>query len=106
MRALQDIRYSVANRIETYATTNLSGLWKLVQRLPAAHRRVNQMLIDRAILKIPTRPNPLSTMAGYTSWASLTDRTLTAATSPRRRSAPTASRRRRTWRRSSTERAR
>ena len=31
-------------------------------------------LIDRAILKIPTRPNPLSTVADYTSWASLTDR--------------------------------
>ena len=75
MRALQDIRYSVANRLETYVTTNLSGLWKLVQRVPAVHRRVNGMLIDRAILKIPTRPNPLSTMAGYTSWASLTDRT-------------------------------
>jgi heme peroxidase len=75
MRALQDVRYSVANRIETYVTTNLSGLWRLVQRLPAVHRKVNAILIDRAILKVPTRPNPLSTMAGYTSWTSLTDRT-------------------------------
>jgi len=75
MRTLQDIRYSVANRIETYVTTNLSGLWKLVERVPVVHRRVNAILIDRAILKIPTRPNPLSTMAPYTSWASLTDRT-------------------------------
>ena len=33
MRTLQDIRYSVANRIETYATTNLQrALWKLVER--------------------------------------------------------------------------
>ena len=75
MRALEDIRYGVANRVETYVTTNLGGLWKLVQRVPAIHRRVNGILIDRAILKIPTRPNPLSTKAGYTSWASLTDRT-------------------------------
>ena len=75
MRTLQDIRYSVANGIETYVTTNLGGLWKLVQRLPVVHRRVNRILIDRAILKIPTRPNPLSTKAAYTSWASLTDRT-------------------------------
>ena len=74
MRAPEDIRYSVANRIETYATTNLSGLWSLVQRSPAAHSRVNRILIDRAILKIPTRPTPLSTKAGYTSWSSLTDR--------------------------------
>jgi hypothetical protein len=60
MRTLQDIRHSVANRIETYVTTNLSGLWKLVARVPVVHRRVNGILIDRAILKIPTRPNPLS----------------------------------------------
>ena len=75
MRTLQDIRYSVANGIETYATTNLRGLWKRVERVPVVHRRVNGILIDRAILKIPTRPNPQSTMAPYTSWASLTDRT-------------------------------
>jgi prostaglandin-endoperoxide synthase 2 len=75
MRSLQDIRYELANRVETYATTNVSGFWRLIQRLPPAHRKVNKVLIDRAILKIPTRPNPLSTLAGYTSWASLTDRT-------------------------------
>ena len=75
MRTLQDIRYGVANSVETYVTTHLSGLWKLVQRVPAVHRRVNGILIDRAIMKIPTRPNPLSTMAPYTSWASLSDRT-------------------------------
>jgi prostaglandin-endoperoxide synthase 2 len=74
VRALQDIRYDVANRVETYVTTNLAGLWRLVQRVPALHRKVNGILINRAILKIPTRPNPLSTRAPYTSWASLTDR--------------------------------
>jgi len=73
--AFEDIGFTLANRLETYVTTNLSGLWKQVQRVPALHRLVNRILIDRAILKIPTRPNPLSTMAGYTSWASLTDRT-------------------------------
>jgi prostaglandin-endoperoxide synthase 2 len=75
MRTPQDVRYGVANSVETYVTTNLPGLWRLVQRVPAVHRRVNGILIDRAILKIPTRPNPLSTKAGYTSWSSLTDRT-------------------------------
>lgn len=75
MLAVQDVRDDVANRVETYVTTNLGGFWELVERVPAVHRRVNGILIDRAILKIPTRPNPLSTMAGYTSWASLTDRT-------------------------------
>ena len=45
-------------------TTNLSGLWTMVERVPGVHRRVNGILIDRAILKIPTRPNPLSTHGG------------------------------------------
>jgi prostaglandin-endoperoxide synthase 2 len=72
---LAEVRDDVANRVETYVTTNLGGVWDLVQRSPAVHRRVNALLIDRAILKIPTRPNPLSTMADYPSWASLTDRT-------------------------------
>jgi Animal haem peroxidase len=75
VRALRDIRYDLANRAETYVTTNLPGLWDAVQRRPALHRKVNAALIDRAILKIPTRPNPYSTLADYTSWASLTDRT-------------------------------
>jgi prostaglandin-endoperoxide synthase 2 len=75
VRALQDTRYDVANRVETFATTNLPGLWQAVEHSPRVHRRVSAALIDRAILKIPTRPNPLSTRAPYTSWASLTDRT-------------------------------
>jgi prostaglandin-endoperoxide synthase 2 len=73
--AVQDVRDDVANRLETYVTTNLSGFWDLVERVPPVHRRVNGLLIDRTIRKIPTRPNPLSTMGDYTSWASLTDRT-------------------------------
>jgi prostaglandin-endoperoxide synthase 2 len=75
VRALGDIKLSLANGIETFVTTNLAGLWKTVERFPGVHRRVNAVLIDRAIRKIPTRPNPLSTLADYTSWASLTDRT-------------------------------
>ena len=75
MRALHDIKLSLANRAETFVTTNLAGLWRTVERFPRVHRRVNAALINRAILKIPTRPNPLSTLADYTSWASLTDRT-------------------------------
>ena len=75
MRALRDVKLSLANRAETFVTTNLPGLWKTVERFPRVHRLVNAVLIDRAILKIPTRPNPLSTLADYTSWTSLTDRT-------------------------------
>ena len=75
MRALPEIRDELSNRAETYVTTELPGLWDAVQRRPALHRRVNALLIDRTVGKIPTRPGPLSTMADYTSWASLTDRT-------------------------------
>src|SRR3954451_15703936 len=75
MRPLHDIRLDLENKAETYVTTNLPGLWKAVQSRPKVHRAVNAALINRAILKIPTRPNPLSTRGDYTSWASLTDRT-------------------------------
>ncbi|MGH3942002.1 MAG: peroxidase family protein [Pseudonocardiaceae bacterium] len=65
----------VANRVEFYITTHFAPVWRLIQLSPTARRQVNRALINRAILKMPTRPNPLSTMTPYTSWASLTDRT-------------------------------
>ena len=76
MRSLADLKLDLANRAETWLTTNLPGLWQWVEAHPQVHKRVNALLIDRPILKIPVRPNPLSTLAAYTSWASLTDRTL------------------------------
>jgi prostaglandin-endoperoxide synthase 2 len=85
---LQDLRLEAENRLETYVTTNLPGLWEFVQHRPALHRKVNAALIDRAILKIPTRPNPLSTLAGYPSWASLTDRAYDARHLPPREAPP------------------
>ena len=63
------------NRIETHITTNFEPAWALIQRVPPLRRRVNRSLINNAILKMPTRPEPLSAMAEYTSWESLTDRT-------------------------------
>ena len=71
---MRDARDDLANRIETFVTTRFAGLWQAIQRFPALHARVSARLVDRAIRKIPTRPNPLSTMSDYTSWASLTDR--------------------------------
>ncbi|GAA2727068.1 peroxidase family protein [Actinocorallia aurantiaca] len=63
------------NRIEFYLTTNFAPFWRGIQRVPTLRRKVNKILIDRAVLKSAPRPNPLSTMAPYTSWSSLTDRT-------------------------------
>ena len=74
MRTLSDLKLDLANRMETWLTTRMAGLWKAIERFPRVYRRVNAVLIDRAILKIPTRPNPLSTAADYTSWLSLSDR--------------------------------
>lgn len=75
MSSIEDIKLDLANKAETYVTTHLPGLWRTLQKHPAVHRSVSAALINRAILKIPTRPNPLSTRADYTSWASLSDRT-------------------------------
>jgi len=65
----------LANQIEAFVTTHGTPIWQLVQSVPPVRRAVNAGLTNLAILKFPTRPNPVSTMADYTSWASLTDRT-------------------------------
>src|SRR3954452_2935855 len=62
------------NRLEFPALPNFEPVWDFVQARPPLRRAVNKVLIDSAILKLPTRPNPLSTLAPYSSWASLTDR--------------------------------
>jgi prostaglandin-endoperoxide synthase 2 len=62
------------NRLETHVLTNFEPMWSLLQRVEPLRRLTNRTLISRAILKIPTRPNPFSTLAPYSSWESLTDR--------------------------------
>jgi prostaglandin-endoperoxide synthase 2 len=47
----------------------------MLQRRPSVQRFTNRVLINSGIRKMPARPHPLSTMAPYTSWASLIDRT-------------------------------
>ncbi|MEA2197749.1 MAG: prostaglandin-endoperoxide synthase 2, partial [Solirubrobacteraceae bacterium] len=63
------------NQIQAFITTHGEPIWKLIQTVPPVRRVINAGLTNMAILKFPTRPNPLSTMADYTSWDSLTDRT-------------------------------
>ena len=64
-----------ANRLEFFVTTHFAPVWDLVQLLGPVRRQVNRLLVNRAILKMPTRPAPLSTKTPYSSWDSLTDRT-------------------------------
>ncbi|MEL6455535.1 MAG: heme peroxidase, partial [Cyanobacteria bacterium J06623_5] len=85
-------RDGLRNKLETFALTNFKGVWSLIQNTPALERRVNKFLINNAIYKVPTRPNPYSMMTlepvvpgtdipkqtdTYTSWDSLRDRTYT-----------------------------
>lgn len=58
-----------------YLTTHFALLWKLVTWIKPLARWFNRYAINGLILVVDPRPNPLSTMAPYTSWASLTDRT-------------------------------
>ncbi|MEA2234315.1 MAG: prostaglandin-endoperoxide synthase 2 [Solirubrobacteraceae bacterium] len=63
------------SRLAAYASSHFPAVWKLVQRIKPLQRLINRMAINSAIARVEPRPNPLSTMAPYTSWASLTDRT-------------------------------
>lgn len=63
------------NRRELFLLTHGGPLWRWAQRHPGVERYLNGKLVNTAVSKMPYRPNPLSTMGDYTSWASLTDRT-------------------------------
>lgn len=75
LRARSIATDGAANRLRFLALTRGRPFWDLVQAIPPVRRRLNASLIDHAIREMPPRPEPLSTMADYTSWASLTDRT-------------------------------
>ncbi len=72
-----EVRDGFRNKVEFHVLTHFKPAWTILQFLPPVRKRVNKILINRVIYKIPTRPYPLSTMAAYTSWDSLTDRTFT-----------------------------
>ena len=46
MSSLEDLRLDLANKAETYVTTNLPELWRTVQRYPAVHRSVNAVWLS------------------------------------------------------------
>ena len=66
-------RDGAANELEFHVLTHYEPVWRVLQR-PRLKPHVNRLLINSAITKVPTRPNPFSTLAPYTSWSSLTDR--------------------------------
>ncbi|MDQ3729655.1 MAG: heme peroxidase [Actinomycetota bacterium] len=68
------IRQGIANQAEFFLTTHFEPVWTKVQGNDRLRRAVNSGLINRAVEKMGPRPYPLSTMAPYVSWPSLTDR--------------------------------
>src|SRR3954452_13984923 len=63
-----------ANQLQFHVLTHYEPVWEFLQRRPVLRRAANRALINTAIGYVPTRPNPLSTLAPYTSWSSLTER--------------------------------
>jgi len=68
----------LSNQIEFLVTTRGAPVWNVLQAVPPVRSFINKALTNSGILKFPTRPEPLSTMADYTSWDSLIDRTFSA----------------------------
>ena len=68
-------RDGLRNRAELFLMTRGESLWGGLQARPRLRRAANRRLIDRAIEKMEPRPDPLSTLADYTSWDALTDLT-------------------------------
>lgn len=63
------------NRIENALLSGLRPFWTFANRTPWLARILNRLVVDNAVKKLPARPLRLSTMAIYTSWASLNDKT-------------------------------
>ena len=69
---------SLAERATFHLLTHYPAVWEAVEAIRPLRTRVNRALINKGIDYVPPRPYRLTTMAPYTSWASLTDRTYNA----------------------------
>ena len=74
----------LGNRALFHVLTHFRPLWETVQRIPPLARLVNRGLINQGINKCAPRPYRLTTLAPYTSWRSLTDKTFNARQLPPR----------------------
>jgi prostaglandin-endoperoxide synthase 2 len=72
-------RQGTANTIELWTATHVRPLWSLVGARGSPLRSpTNRFIINRFASRMRPRPDPLSTLASYTSWDSLTDRRFSA----------------------------
>lgn len=63
------------HRLRGFLLHNFAPFWRFVQGVPWLAPIVNRAIINTAVNASRTRPHPFSTLASYTSWSSLTDRT-------------------------------
>ena len=56
-------RDGFSNTLQTFVLTHFKWFWRLVESIGPIQKMVNKRLINSAILKIPTRPYPFSTLA-------------------------------------------
>ena len=85
-------RDGLRNKLESYVLTHFKPIWDFIQKNDYLQRRVNKLVTNNAIYKIPTRPHPYSLITleehipgtdlpkktdTYISWESLIDRTYT-----------------------------
>lgn len=66
------------NGSELWTATHLAPVWRFLRATPYLRSATNSVMINRFVYKLRTRPDALSTLAEYTSWESLTDRTWSA----------------------------
>jgi prostaglandin-endoperoxide synthase 2 len=68
-------RQGLANTVELWTATHLAPLWSVAgARWSPLRSPANRFIINRFAYRMRPRPDPLTTLAPYTSWVSLTDR--------------------------------
>ncbi|WP_299844915.1 peroxidase family protein [uncultured Jannaschia sp.] len=65
----------LGKRFRSFVLENFSPMWRLIERVPFIKSQTNAAIINIACNTAKFRPHPMSTIADYTSWTSLTDKT-------------------------------
>ena len=66
-------RHGLVIGLEMYLLQDFAPFWRLIERSAWRSKRVNGFVINATCARVPIRLHPMSTLADYTSWSSLTD---------------------------------
>lgn len=66
-------RHGLVIGLEMYLLQDFAPFWRLLERSAWRSKRVNGFVINATCARVPIRLHPMSTLADYTSWSSLTD---------------------------------